>query len=213
MYQIYMDGTLLPVTPSKFELKVQNQNKTATLIDGSEINMLKLPGLSEYSFDMLLPAGIYPFAQYIGGFKDQIFFLDKLELLKTSRKPFRLKVIRDNFDTDVLVSLEEYTIGEDAGEGKDITVKINLKKYNEYRTKRYVAAVQNNAGAPASVEEIVQRPSEKVIEKQYTVAKGDTLWAIAKKELGDGSRYTEIAKQNSISNPNELAVGQVIKLG
>jgi nucleoid-associated protein YgaU len=42
----------------------------------------------------------------------------------------------------------------------------------------------------------------------YTVQKGDTLWAIAKKYYGDGNKYTEIAKANNISNPNVISVGQ-----
>ena len=42
----------------------------------------------------------------------------------------------------------------------------------------------------------------------YTVVKGDTLWAIAKKYYGDGNRYPEIARANNISNPNIISVGQ-----
>lgn len=42
----------------------------------------------------------------------------------------------------------------------------------------------------------------------YTVVKGDTLWAIAKKYYGDGNKYPEIAKANNISNANIISVGQ-----
>ena len=44
--------------------------------------------------------------------------------------------------------------------------------------------------------------------KYYTVVKGDTLWGIAQKFYGNGSRYPEIAKANNISNPNLIRVGQ-----
>lgn len=44
--------------------------------------------------------------------------------------------------------------------------------------------------------------------KYHTVAKGDTLWAIAQKYYGNGNRYPEIAKANNISNPNIINVGQ-----
>ena len=46
----------------------------------------------------------------------------------------------------------------------------------------------------------------------YTVKSGDTLSAIAKKYLGDASRYNEIATLNKIANPNLIYVGQVIKI-
>ena len=44
--------------------------------------------------------------------------------------------------------------------------------------------------------------------RYYTVVKGDTLWAIAKKYYGNGSQYPKIAKANNISNPDIIHVGQ-----
>ena len=44
----------------------------------------------------------------------------------------------------------------------------------------------------------------------YTVKKGDTLSAIAKKY---GTTYQEIAKANGISNPNKIYAGQTLKIG
>ena len=46
----------------------------------------------------------------------------------------------------------------------------------------------------------------------YVVKKGDNLWNIGKKELGDGSKFGELAKKNGISNPSLIYPGQVIKL-
>ena len=44
--------------------------------------------------------------------------------------------------------------------------------------------------------------------RYYTVVKGDTLWGIAQRFYGNGSRYPEIARANNISNPNIINVGQ-----
>lgn len=49
----------------------------------------------------------------------------------------------------------------------------------------------------------------------YIVKSGDTLWAIAQKYLGNGSRYTEIHIENKpplSSNPSLIYPGQVLKL-
>ncbi len=42
--------------------------------------------------------------------------------------------------------------------------------------------------------------SEEMIDNTYTVVEGDTLWSIAEKEYGDGFKWTEIAKENNITN-------------
>lgn len=80
------------------------------------------------------------------------------------------------------------------------------------------ATKANNAGSTAKTESkaVVEqkRPTTgKETPKTHTVKSGETLWAIAKKYLGDGSKYTELAKINNISNPNMIKAGQVIKLG
>ena len=46
----------------------------------------------------------------------------------------------------------------------------------------------------------------------HTVVKGDTLWSIAEKYLGSGSKYTQLASIYDIPNPDLIYVGQVIKL-
>ncbi|MEV0691769.1 N-acetylmuramoyl-L-alanine amidase [Streptomyces sp. NPDC050388] len=46
----------------------------------------------------------------------------------------------------------------------------------------------------------------------YTVGPGDTLWAIAASKLGDGNRWRQIADLNSLKNPDDLSVGQKLKL-
>lgn len=44
------------------------------------------------------------------------------------------------------------------------------------------------------------------------VVRGDTLWAIAAKYLGSGTKYPTLASWNNIKNPNLIYVGQIIKV-
>jgi len=46
--------------------------------------------------------------------------------------------------------------------------------------------------------------------RTHTVAKGDNLWNIAAKYLGDGKRYRDIVKVNPNMNPNRINVGDKI---
>ena len=48
--------------------------------------------------------------------------------------------------------------------------------------------------------------------RTYTVRSGDTLSAIAQRELGSANRWPEIARLNNISNPERIEVGQVLQL-
>lgn len=47
----------------------------------------------------------------------------------------------------------------------------------------------------------------------YTVQKGDTLFKIAEKELGQGTRYTELALLNKLKSADHIEIGQVLRLG
>ena len=125
-YFFYLGKMLCPVAPSKLQLKIKGQNKTMTLINEGEINILRKAGLTEISFDILLPNVKYPFATYKSGFKNASYFLDSLESLKTSDEPFQFIVTRTLpngkmlFDTNMKVSLEDYTVKEDSKEGFDV---------------------------------------------------------------------------------------------
>ncbi len=220
-YYVYIDGVQLPVTPSKLELKINNNNKTATLINDGEINILKTPGLSDVSFEILLPAVKYPFAKYPNGiFKEPKYYLEKIEALKVNKKPFQYIVTRTKpngalmFDTNLKVSLEDYAITDDYKDGFDTTVSIKLKQYRDYSTKTIKITPPVSSSSSASATASSARTSSNSAAKTYTVKKGDCLWNIAKKYLGNGSRYTEIYNLNrdKIRNPSLIYPGQVLTL-
>lgn len=217
MYDFYIDGMPLPVAPEKFKIKISSQNKAISLINQGEVNVLKSPGLSELEFTVMLPAVQYSFARYESGFKAPVYYLKRFKELKTDKKPHIFLVSRVHpdgallFDTSMEVSLEEYTITEDAEKSFDVYVDVKLKEYKRYGTK--IVNVIESAGEKPVLQKAGERPVTKETPKEYKVQKGDTLWAIAKRELGDGSRYRELAKLNGIATPNKISVGQVIKLG
>ena len=199
-YLFYLNKMLCPIAPSKLELKIKGQNKSMTLIDQGEVNILKKAGLTEVSFDLLLPNVKYPFATYKSGFKSAKYFLDELEGLKTKNKPFQFIVTRTFpngkmlFDTNMKVSLESYTIKEDSGEGFDVVVSVKLKQYRDYGTK--ICKISFASTKPKLSTE-KKRPSKDTSDnKTYTVKKGDCLWNIAKKFYGKGAQWKKIYNAN-----------------
>ncbi len=50
-----------------------------------------------------------------------------------------------------------------------------------------------------------------ITDTTYTVAKGDTLWGIAQKRLGNGTRYAEIKALNGLTS-DTIYAGQVLKI-
>lgn len=219
-YSMYLAGVLMPITPSKVKVKINNQNETLTLINGDEINILKAAGLTDVSFDLLLPQVSYPFAN--GGAQSADYYLSLFERLKTSKQPFQFILNRSMpsgrrlFYTNLTVGMEDYQITDDAEEGFDITVTVSLKQYRHYGTKTVkVQPAPAPAETPtATVEQPQRETSQAPQQTTYTVKSGDCLWNIAKKYLGDGSRYNEIYNLNKdkITNPNLIYAGQVLTL-
>lgn len=217
MYYFYMGSVLLPIAPEKFTLKIKNANKTMTLINEGEINFLRDAGLTELEFDVLIPAVKYSFAKYDGGFKSPAYFTDYFEELKTSKEPFQFIISRmmpngkPIADTDMTVSMESYTITEQAKEGFDWTVSIKLKQYRPFSTK--IVKVNNGTATVNEQRETTNSPAPKQ-DTTYPVKKGDCLWNIAKAIYGDGSKWKVIyeANKDKITNPNLIYVGQVLTI-
>jgi len=75
----------------------------------------------------------------------------------------------------------------------------------------FILLNKDNAEA-ANPEE--DRQGEPPQAKNYTVAKGDCLWSISKKQLGNGGRWQEIynLNQDKVKNPNLIYPGQILTM-
>jgi LysM repeat protein len=215
-YHFYLGKMLCPIAPSKLQMKIGNKNKTVTLINEGEVNILKQAGLTDVSFDLLLPNVTYPFATYKSGFVTASFFLNELEKMKTDKKPFQFVVTRVLpsgkmlFDTNMKVSLETYDIKEDAKQGFDVVVTIKLKQYRDFGTKTCNIVSENKV----SVQETRSTDNSPAPSKTIThvVGVGESLWSIAKKYYGDGSKYPIIYEANKarVKNPNFIRIGDFL---
>lgn len=211
-YACYLGGVELP-TPAKLTVKVKNKNKTLILLNEGEINFLRTPGLSEIVLPLTLPM--------LTGSRSPAYYLSALERLKTSKTSTQFILVRVSpdgrtlFDTNMRVSVEDYNIVEDAKEGLDVSVDVNLKQWRDYGTKtvKVEQPAESTQVQTVSVEK-ERDASTAPTAKTYTVKAGDTLWALAAKYYGSGAQYTKIYEANTdkISNPNLIYVGQVLTI-
>lgn len=209
-YTCYLDGVAMPVTPSKLTVKIKNKNKTLILLNEGEINFLRTPGLTELVVPLTFPM--------LSGGRSPDHYLDILEKLKSGKKKARFILVRTApngkmlYDTNMQVSVEDYTIVEDAKEGLDVGVDVNLKQWRSYGTK--TVAVEETPEAKTVTVEKERDAGTAPQAKTHTVKAGDTLWAIAARYYGTGSEYAKIAGANAdkISNPNLIYPGQVLTI-
>ena len=78
-----------------------------------------------------------------------------------------------------------------------------------------VSGVQNEIEGPrgTTVNVVTQAPAAASAGwTTYTIQKGDTLWSITVRCLGDGRRFREILAANPGLNASKLAVGQTINI-
>ena len=219
-YKCYLFGQLMPQTPSKLSVKISGKNSTVTLLNEGEINFLKYPGLTEITLPLVFPM--------LTGSNRPDYYLSLLERAKTSRSTTQFIMTRTTpsgqllFDTNIKVSVEDYTIDENASNGLDVSVEVKLKQYRDFSTKTVTikTTVKHNDSkdtpAPKKTATVqTTRPATTAPQtKTYTVKKGDTLWGIAKKYYGNGAKYTQIynANKGKIKNPNLIYVGQVFTI-
>ncbi len=183
MYEIWFNNVMFPVAPEKIQTEINGNNKTINLINEAEVNQIKGMKLTNFSFELMIPWVEYPFSVYWDSFQGQDYYLSIIKELKTSKKPFKLKIIRKDYmdnptwDTSMNVTLESYKLDEEAENGLDVVIPVELKQYVKYGTKK--VKVKGKKFRTSNVD-----TNKKKIVKSYTTKKGDTLRLVGKKVYG-----------------------------
>ena len=209
MYTFYLGESKLPIAPSKVTISTESQNHTLSLVDGKEINILKSPKLKKISFQALIPNSNYPFANYDGEYKYSDYYREAIEKLKNENDVIAFVITRTkglkvfNY-TGIYAVIEDITFTETVENGFDLAVNITLKEYEPYGPKFYSTLTDEKKVTTNTTTN----------NTQYTIQPGDSLWIIAKKKYGDGSKWKTIYENNKnvISDPNKINIGTTITL-
>jgi nucleoid-associated protein YgaU len=200
-------GTLqLPVNPAELTVKYQGNNQVTEVVKLGQINILRDRKLAALSLDCLLPGDdYYPFVTGQWRPPEQIvkYFRDALE----EKRPLRFVV--SEFSLNMQMSVESVSEQRVAGDHESIMCSLSLLQYRSYAASVLVIKPTATASGASSKG---KRESNKSPGSTYTVKSGDSFWRIAQQQLGDGSRYGEVASLNGMTAASVIHPGDILKL-
>ena len=118
----------------------------------------------------------------------------------------------DGIITSKAVTIESYSINEEASKGLDMEIDLELQEYVGYGTYTAKYTENTETGTVTAATEKTRETDNKEIPATYTVKSGDCLINICKSQLGDANKWKEIAELNELENANLIYPGQVLKL-
>ena len=186
------------VNPARLTVTRPNENRVRSLAMGGTVNIWGGRGLREVNLTTFLPAATSPF--YNGQEPESV--LAMLKSWQDSGDPVRLIISGSDINDALLIE----DVSETLAEGdRDVGLTLTLR---EYKFKSALAALAGGSGSAAPR----KRTDERAMPRTYTVKKGDTLWDIACRFYGDGTKWRAIAAKNGVADPRKLQVGKVLTL-
>lgn len=173
-------------------------------INTGEVLAIGKKKLKTITINSTFPSKPYPFL-FSKDFPDPNACVAMIDKWRLSGKPIRLAIM--DTDINLAMAIESFEHGHAEGDGSgDIVFTLSLREYSYLNMER--------SSPPSGVSMLKDRPKEtsKESPSSYVVKKNDTLWDLADKKLGDGSRWKEIAKLNKISDPRKLQIGTKLKM-
>lgn len=172
-------------------------------INTGEVLAIGKKKLREMTISSYFPAKPYPFL-FSQTFPEPSVCIEMINKWRLSGKPIRVAIM--DTDINLAMAIESFDYGKEEGDGSgDVAFTLTLKEYSYLNVER--------SKKPSKKGVLKDRPREKPSKQvtSYLVKKGDTLWDLADKKLGDGSRWREIAKLNGVTDPRKLQIGAKLK--
>lgn len=206
-----------PYNPENIKIKSSSNNATIEIDELGDITIFKELDLVQFSFNSHFPASYFYGCEY----KNLLTPENSKKLIdKMRNNQAPVKFIVTNTFINQLVSIDSFDTTIEGGDIDSIYFSISLKECRSTEPKKLITKTTSTKTTTTknsnskTVKTLQEKPrvDTRVKVKTYTVVSGDSLWKIAQQQLGNGSRYGEIAKLNNIGPKYTIQVGQVLRL-
>ena len=185
----------LPVNPKEISVTQDSKDKTIDLLNVGEFNVPGNRGLIKISLSTFLPDSSSPF--YKGVDPEQI--ISSVKKAKNGKRPIRIIISGSDVNAQFTVSsaTETYKEGQ-----TDIYVSWSFVENRDLNTQPVASWVKRYTETG-----ICERNTKASIPKTVIANAGDSLWNLACRYYGDGSRWKEIAAANGMTE-DDLTGGE-----
>ena len=182
-----------PILPAEITVENSAIINRVNIVNKGEVPVFGGVNLASIQINSFFPATEYDFCKYTG-------FPSPYECVKIMedwrKKGQDIRFIVTGTDINIPVIIESFSYGEVAG-SRDVEYSLNLKEHKSVTIQQVATTSKPNNGNTNT------RPSNPpATPKTHKVVKGDSLWSIAQKYYGDGSKYRKIKEANKGKYPS-----------
>lgn len=192
---------VLPVTPTKYEVGNEQDNKSVNITQIGEALLFGNPKLITLTFESFLPAKDYPFI--VGDKRKPAEIVALINKWKESKKPVRVIVSDGPINLMMAIMAFPWKKQENTG---DLYYTLNLKAYKDLNTSMSA----DDTKAVDDVTGLKDRPT--INDKPSTATlhnRGSDILDAAKKAYGNYKHYERIIQSNDLKN---LAINNLSQL-
>lgn len=191
----------LTINPKNLTIKDSVANTRKNVDRKGEVNLPGHRGLKEVTINTFLPGRKSPF--YDG---DSVSGnLKLIDRWKKNNTKLRVVISNPKMNFLALLDSESTTLVEGRN---DVLIDWSLSEYKKIN----VPTVEAVSGLFVTEPALSERSEENAPAAggSETVKKGTTLWALAVKYYGDGTKWTKISQANGGVDPKKLKIGTVL---
>ena len=197
MLELYLkenDSNVLrfPVTPSEVICETSANISTESVNELGNVSLFSGVELKSIPIDSFFPNKDYSFCTY-NNIEKPYELVRKLETWQNNGTKLRY-IVSDGY-TNIPVMINSFTYQEQDGTG-DVYFNLSLVEYKEIKLNKTSSSDNSNSNNNATNRPTENAPKPSGENKTHKVVKGDSLWSIAQKYYGDGSKYTKIKEAN-----------------